>query len=352
MGIINANRNTGMASRQAIFGIVAALTLSSMLAIQSCRDDGNLVPAPEQKAKDPGIHKTYERGPATLTIDIDRSEITIADRLNMAISITVDDDYESELPRFGEKLEQFGIIDYHTTHPELTDENRRIVSRSYVLEPFLSGDYTIPPMVAHFWKNGEKEANRHEVQTEELQIRVASLLSESITDMVMHDIVPPISLPRTYSKWMLSGVSAGVIAVAMVAGILIYRKRKAGRHATERRIPAHERAYDALAALTEQGLMEKGEIKRFYRQISDILRHYIEDRFGLTAPEQTTEEFLISLKESKGVIREYNSLLKTFLSGCDLVKFAEHQPATEDIQVMFDSCKAFISGTQEEETKA
>ena len=348
----NAKIDLMAAGKCAIFGIIAALTIPFMLALQSCdgNADRNNQISPKREKEDPGIHKVYERGPAILTLEVDRSQITIADRLNLTISITVDEDYESELPRFGDKLDQFGIIDYHTTRPELTDENRKTVSRSYILEPFLSGDYKIPPMKGLFWRHGEEETSRHEIQTEELLIVVTSLLSEEMADMKMHDIAPPVSLPRTYNMWMLSGISAAIALTILMLGIFIYRKRRAGRRVTEQRIPPHERAYEALGNLTDEGLIEKGEIKLFYQGVSNILRRYIEDRFGLMAPEQTTEEFLTSLKESKGVIMQYGSLLETFLSGCDLVKFAEHQPTTGDIQSMFNACKAFISGTQEEET--
>jgi hypothetical protein len=331
--------------------MIAAFTILVMFVLQSCHDNRRQEIAQKENKEDTGIHKTYERGPATLTLDVDHSEITIADRLNLTISITVDEDYEFELPAFGEKLEQFGIIDYHTSQPELTGKNRKKISRSYVLEPFLSGDYKIPPMKALFWKNGEKETNQHEIQTEELLITVKSLLPEKMAYMKIHDIVPPVSLPRSYSIWMLAGIAGGIITIIILAGIIIYKKMKADKPVEEKRGPAHERAYMELSKLVDQELIKKGEIKLFYHRISDILRRYIENRFGLTAPEQTTEEFLTSLKESGGVIRQYNSLLKNFLSGCDLVKFAEHQPSTEDIQFMFDSCKAFIAGTEDKQEK-
>ena len=63
------------------------------------------------------------------------------------------------------------------------------------------------------------------------------------------------------------------------------------------------------------------------------------------APEQTTEEFLAGLETERNFPGDYKTLLRTFLKHCDLVKFAEHHPETEDIQNTFNSCKAFIEGT-------
>ncbi len=332
----------------------AALLLLGLAFVLSCRGNEaqNNVSADKQAEKngeDAGIHKTYERGPATLSIDADRSEITIADRLHLTIGLTVDENYECELPGMGEKLEQFGIVDYHTSQPELAGDNRKKVTRSYVLEPFLSGEYKIPPLKASFWKNGEKETDRHEVESEEIVVTVKSLLPEKMAELKMHDIVPPVGLPRSFDAGTVAAVAAGALAILSLVGFFIYRRLKASKPASAVRTPAHEIAYDELSSLVSQDLIEKGEIKRFYQGISDILRRYIENRFGLAAPEQTTEEFLNSLKSSTGVIAQYKSLLQNFLAGCDLVKFAEHRPSAEDIQLMFDSCKAFIAGTEEKE---
>jgi len=93
-------------------------------------------------------------------------------------------------------------------------------------------------------------------------------------------------------------------------------------------------------------LIEKGKIKFYYQRISDILRRYIESRFGINAPEQTTEEFLEGLDTQHNFPDNYNILLKNFLIYCDLVKFAEHQPANEDIANTLESCKKFISETE------
>jgi hypothetical protein len=266
--------------------------------------------------------------------------------LNLTISVTADEEYEVELPGFGDKLEQFGIVDYHTSQPRLTDEKRSEISRSYVLEPFLSGDYTIPPMKVSFWKKDEKDTSTHDIETEEITIHVASILPENLEKRTLHDIRPPVVLPTSYRVWIWAGSLAGaVLCIGLAAFFLIKRRRKTDE-AVQHTIPAHELAFDELEALVAENLVEKGEVKRFYQRISDILRRYIENRFGINAPEQTTEEFLASIRTRHDFPKAYNPLMKNFLTHCDLVKFAEHQPTTQNIQQTFDSCKEFILGTQ------
>lgn len=316
-----------------------------LLSAVSC-NKGETTGTPGEE-EETGIHETVDRGPATLFLDIDRKEITVAERLNLKITMVVDEAYEVNLPGFGEKLEQFGIVDYRTTQPELTEDNRKEVSRSYVLEPFLSGEYIIPSMEVSFWNKQEEEAGAHQIETPEATVTVRSLLPEDLEEIKLNEIKPPVSFPRSYALWIWLGIGLAVVAAIVVVVITIQRRRK-GEEVWSQRVPAHELAYEELRRLVVEDLVKKGEIKVFYQRLSGVIRHYIENRFGLCAPEQTTEEFLTGLEAAQEFPGTYKPLLKTFLNHCDLVKFAEYQPRAEDIQKTFDSCKAFIKGTEEE----
>lgn len=329
-----------------ISGIRAAILALLMLALFSCGKQENRV---SKTGAGSGIHKTFERGPVTVTIGTDKKEITIADRLNFTISVVADEDYEIKLPGLGEKLEQFGVVDYHTSQPELIGKNRKKISRSYVLEPFLSGDYTIPAMKVRFWKKGKEKEDQHEIETEKIVIKVKSLLPEKMQKMKLHDIKPPVQLPSSYSSWIWPASIAGTATlIGLAVFLIIHKRRRAGIVDAIIARPAHEIAFEGLEKLMAEKLIEKGEIKRFYERISDILRRYIEDRFGINAPEQTTEEFLAGLKAREDFPANHKLLLKKFLTHCDLVKFAEHRPQNEDIKQTFESCKEFISGTKED----
>jgi len=304
---------------------------------------------------DTGFTKTYERGPVTVTLATDRREISIADRLDVSLAVVADETYEVELPAVGEKIQDFLIVDYETAPPKLVDDAKVRYSRSYILEPFLSGEYRIPPMTVRFRKKTGVDDNaddkEHELETEELTIKVTSLLPGDIAEMA--DIEPPVALPRPAVKWLVPA-GAGVLLLLVAAGILLRRRRR-GRHARpDTRRPAHEIAYAQLARLVADDLIGAGAIATFYVRISDILRRYIENRFGLHAPERTTEEFLAELTSAtqasanSGLTARHRDLLSRFLTHCDLVKFAEYRPENKEIQGTFDTCKAFIEETRED----
>jgi len=300
----------------------------------------------EKVDKENAISRVYQRGPVKISLFVSGKEITIADRLKLSIEVVSDENYEVELPEFGKNLEQFGIVDCKTQPPELVGKNRKKIKRSYVLEPFLAGEYTIPPLKVKFRKKDDAGDETGEIETEALKIRVKSLLSGKKEDLKLHEIKPPVEIPRSYA--FLIWIVTAIIAVSAVIFVFVFlRRKKVNPGAGNENFPAHVIAFGELEALSRDSLPDKGQVKIFYQRISDILRRYIENRFGLRAPEQTTEEFLVGLDSETTLDRSFKPLLRKFLVQCDLVKFAEHRPDSDDIDKTFENCREFIDKTKE-----
>ena len=280
----------------------------------------------------------------SVRLTVDRKEISIADRIRFTIEARSRDDYQVDMPQFGEKLEEFAITDFSSPQPELAADKAVVQRRTYVLEPFLSGDYRIPAMTLSFRRKGDTNAAPYSVETEDLVIRVHSLSTNDTQKLELRDIAGPVPLPSSYRLWPWAAGGAGAAVIAGIALWLVLRRRRS-RIESAKPIPPHERAFQRLEALVAEDLVGKGEIKRFYQGLSDVLRHYIEDRFGLRAPEETTEEFLVELRRSDALVPAHRELLAAFLNSCDLVKFAAHQPLAADIQAAFDHVKRFIIET-------
>ena len=86
-------------------------------------------------------------------------------------------------------------------------------------------------------------------------------------------------------------------------------------------------------------------MEEFYTRITQILRHYVEARFHIRAPEQTTEEFLEQARTSEE-IAAHRETLETFLTHADLVKFARYMPGPEEIGNAVSACRTFIQETK------
>jgi hypothetical protein len=183
--------------------------------------------------------------------------------------------------------------------------------------------------------------------TDPISIEVSSLLGEQKAGLKIADLEGVLTIPVQPSYGWIWGLLAAGFIVAFLFWI-----RWRGRQARELiRIfrPAHEIAYDRLRSLVSQDLVGAGKVKEFYERISDILRHYIEHRFNLKAPERTTEEFLMELTSVQVLNPPDQERLGEFLQHCDLVKFAKYTPTTEQIQKTFDLVKDFIETTKSDD---
>jgi hypothetical protein len=95
--------------------------------------------------------------------------------------------------------------------------------------------------------------------------------------------------------------------------------------------PPREVAIEEIDRLNEKGLIEKGLIKEFYTEISDIIRKFLEGCYGVTALDRTTWELYYEMRK-KRIKREVTDRVRDFLEECDLVKFAKYTPVPEEVR--------------------
>lgn len=141
---------------------------------------------------------------------------------------------------------------------------------------------------------------------------------------------------------------AGIAAAALIAtfAFVFYRWYTRKRPAKPQRIaPPWETALGRLSALEGKGWREAGKLEAYYVELSAILRHYIEDRFDIHAPERTTPEFLSEASGSGALSDEHQRVLASFLRYSDRVKFAKYVPTSEDAARNFADVKKFVEDT-------
>ncbi|HDZ69097.1 MAG TPA: hypothetical protein ENH43_01605 [Phycisphaerales bacterium] len=294
------------------------------------------------------IDKDYQRGPLTVHVRVDKAKISIAETIMLELEATVKPGFEVKMPDVGKNLKDFGIVDWDNLGKKLDANNNVVSTYRYKLEPFLSGTYSLPDFTFEFYDVNSPQDNKHKLTTEPIDIEITSLLGRQRAELKISDIEGVVDVPDKPSYWWLWALgAAGIVTAGIAGGLYLRQKRRAELIRIFR--PAHEIAYEHLQALVKEDLVKKGKIKEFYEQISNILRHYIEYRFNLRAPEKTTEEFLIVLATTELLDADDKQDLEEFLKHCDLVKFAKHNPATEQIQKTFDLVKNFIEKTKSEE---
>lgn len=323
----------------------AFLACVLLLGLTGCKKNTSA----ENAGKKFEIDKEYQRGPLVVHVRVDKAKVTIADTILLELEAGVEPGYEVKMPKVDKVLENFGIVDWDNLGNKLDENNNILSTYRYKLEPFLSGTYSLPAFTFEFYDVNSPKDNKYELTTEPIDIEVTSLLGEQRAGLKISDIEGVVEIPVEPSYWWVWLFPAAGI----VAGSIFWLNRRSRQAKELVRIfkPAHEIAYDRLRALVKQDLVKAGKIKEFYERISDILRHYIEDRFNLKAPERTTEEFLVELTPANVLARPEQDRLGEFLQHCDLVKFAKYNPTIEQIQKTFDLVKDFIEMTKSDEKK-
>ncbi len=280
-------------------------------------------------------------------VRLDQDKITIAQTLQLELAAEIQPGYKVTLPKIDKALENFSLADWTSLADKLADDHRIVKAYRYRLEPFVSGKYQIPALTFQF-QDANDPNKAYSLDTEPIDVEVTSLLGEDRANLKIADIEGVVAPPRAVSyAWIW--VAAAFASVGLGIGAWVFVRHRRSRRVVRVYKPAHELAYDRLRALVEARLVEQGRIKEFYQQVTDILRHYIEDRFSLHAPEQTTDEFLYSLSQTDMLAKPDQVSLADFLVHCDLVKFATHLPTAEQIQQTFNLVRGFIEKTRSDQ---
>jgi hypothetical protein len=168
--------------------------------------------------------------------------------------------------------------------------------------------------------------------------KAAPATTPSVMTEDIRDIRGPKALPSSW-LWPLWLAGGAALAALLYAGWLWNRRRA---------LAAALLPYEiALARLEEaRALMQPENAREFSIAVSEIVRHYIEQRFRVWAARRTTEEFLHDLLEpSDALLKSHRGLLAEFLRHCDLAKFARWILSSEEMDTMLESAGRFVRET-------
>ena len=86
-------------------------------------------------------------------------------------------------------------------------------------------------------------------------------------------------------------------------------------------------------------------MKEYYSGLSDILRRYVERRFGFGAVEMTSSEIAQALGENEEA-RPAQHLLNNVMQTADLVKFAKMMPVAFENEQAITDAERFVELTK------
>jgi hypothetical protein len=175
-------------------------------------------------------------------------------------------------------------------------------------------------------------------------ISVASVLAPD--DTTPADIKGPAEMPEPVRwPWVLAAL------LLLGAGAAWWWRRRARRPAAIPATPAtpprppHEIAYGELERLLASGLLEAGKVKEFYIELAEILKRYLEGRYGVDTFERTSAEILEALRVARVALRDLTATGE-FFAACDLVKFARHRPEPEETRATVERAYRLVDQTR------
>ena len=138
------------------------------------------------------------------------------------------------------------------------------------------------------------------------------------------------------TRWVVYAI---VLAAVVLAIIVILKRRKEHKPILAlpgaKPVPADRKALSELETLRRKELWQKGRIKKYYTDMTDIVRRFLRNMYGISAAEMTTRQTLKAFHGIEDWSEESESLLRQLLQKADMVKFAKSQPeAYEHDQAM------------------
>lgn len=188
----------------------------------------------------------------------------------------------------------------------------------------------------------------HGSQTDTLTSPSHILAFQSVIDKDTVDIVDLKPQLETGAKpmwllWLL--IAAAALAIIIFIFFRFFNKKKTAGEKTVPLLPPYEEAINAINKLERQKYLQRGLIREYVFDLSEILKRYIERRFETNASEFTTEEVVTWLGVS-GLDTKLKQSVEWFFRTSDPVKFARVIPPQETIDKFMSETMNFLNATR------
>lgn len=252
---------------------------------------------------------------------LDSMQIKVGSQANLTLKTTVKEGSKVVFPQD----QFFGQLEVLESYPVDTVEfgDKYQLVKRYGLTQFDSGRYAIPPLSVII--------DNRNYKTDPFYLDVINVKVDT-TKQKMYDIKPIATHgSSSYFWWYILG-----FIIVLIAALAIYwnSKRKKNKAKPEIHVTPIERATGSLKRLDHKQLLQKGEIKEYYSELSHIVRTYIETVIEIPALESTTGGLLQNIKAAAARKRMkpdetvYRDL-ETVLKNADMAKFALMRPADD-----------------------
>ena len=254
---------------------------------------------------------------------------TTKNKIGAEFKLTLKTDVDTLSKVVFPNLKNFGALEVILSYPidTIRKNDRYELIKKYGLTQFDSGKYTIPSVKILI--------NNKSFLSDSIKVEVADVQVDTLKQK-MYDIKDIVAVKDGIGDWWKYLLGLLVLAGLGVAGFWYFKKRQKGKTEEEIYKTPIEKATNLLNNLEKKELWQRGEVKEYYSELTDIVRNYIEEAIEIPAMESTTSELIEGLKvasrkKKMKLSQETIENLFVVLKQADLVKFAKSKPLDFEI---------------------
>lgn len=281
----------------------------------------------------------------TVDASIDSLQLLIGEQAKVKLEISMDAKQKLQLPIFQDTIikgvEIVDVIKPDTQY--LNDKQRMLITQEYVVTSFDSALYYLPPF--------EVMVGGQPYRSKALALKVYSIPVDTLHP---DQFFGPKTIHEVSITWedvkMIVWLSLLMLALVGL-GIYLFKRFKDNKPIIKKikiepKLPPHQQALKEIERIKEDKTLRVNDPKAYYTELTDVLRTYMEERFGFNALEMTSTEIIDKLLENqdKDSVKDLMFLFQT----ADLVKFAKHAPLMNENDMNLVNAVDFINHTKVE----
>ncbi len=260
-----------------------------------------------------------------VTTSVDSTKVKIGAQINLTFKTTVDTLSKVAFPE-GKLFGRLEVLESYPTDTIKENDKYQLIKK-YGLTQFDTGRFTIPSLPVII--------NSKPYVTDSVLVEILPVVVDTLKQH-MYDIKDISTVPDDYSDWWVYLLI--LLGIAAIGYLIYYLIKKNKKPAEEEMVYASpiEKATAHLKTLEKKSLVERGEVKEYYSELTDIARTYIEEAVEIPAMESTTDELIAAfkiaiVKKKLSLTEETIKNLEKVLKQADLVKFAKSKPLEFEI---------------------
>jgi hypothetical protein len=280
---------------------------------------------------------------------IDSVTLSIGDQTDLHLRVTCDAKDEVSFPVLEEELiPGIEITDRTIIDTAILKDGRVQYDQYITLQSFCDSLFEIDPL--------EFKANGQTYWSDPLTLNVVQPF-EMDTTIQINDIKEPYKAPIWWwgiLRWVLLALGILLLLALIGLGVFYWVKYLAAKEAGKKFVikekpvplrPADVVALEKLDAIRQSKVWQQGKVKEYHTELTDVVREYIERRFGVNSVEQTTDETLRAMRPLLQERKDLYEQLRKMLTLADLIKFAKWTASPDEHEISLRDAYTLVKET-------